>query len=120
MAKDVNRVAQWLKEVERASSWPFRIHPRLQSRPRHFPSLRRREKIHKRKNSKNYFRKLSKKKIVENCRKIEIARKHRKYKEMMKIKIIDTGGCPIMPKGVKMDKHILHLYYNKTNIDVLN
>ena len=40
-------------------------------------------------------------KIVENCRKIEIARKHRKYKEMMKIKIIDTGGCPIMPKGVK-------------------
>jgi len=39
---------------------------------------------------------------------------------MMKIKIIDTGGCPIMPKGVKMDKHILHLYYNKTNIDVLN
>ena len=121
MAKDVNRVAQWLKEVERASSWPFRIHPRLQPRPRHFPSLRRREKIHKRKK----FQKLisencQKTKIFENSRKIEIARKHRKYKEMMKIKIIDTGGCPIMPKGVKMDKHILHLYYNKTNIDVLN
>lgn len=96
MGKDVYRVAQWLKEVERASSWPFRIHPRLQPRPRHFPSLRRREKIHKRKK----FEKLSPK-IVENRRKIEIARKHRKYKEMMKIKIIDTGGCPIMPKGVK-------------------
>ena len=99
MAKDVNRVVQWLKEVERASSWPFQILPRLQPRPRHFSKSQK-----KRKNSQEKkFQKISPKKIenFENCRRSKSLEKHRKYKEMMKIKIIDTGGCPIMPKGVK-------------------
>ena len=70
MAKDVNRVVQWLKEVKRASSWPFQIHPRLQPRPRHFSKSQK-----KRKNSQE-------KKIPKN-----ITEKNRKFRKLSKIEV---------------------------------